>query len=105
MAGARTAPRAGERVATLIRHWPRVAISLIPVLFALLHATGVLELGLLHRLDHLIYDARLRASMPRTLDERIVIVYIDEKSLADVGRWPLPRDRMANMAHVIFARQ
>ena len=105
MAGARTAPRAGERVATLIRHWPRVAISLIPVLFALLHATGVLELGLLHRLDHLIYDARLRASMPRTLDERIVIVDIDEKSLAEVGRWPWPRDRMANLAHEIFARQ
>jgi adenylate cyclase len=102
MAANGAAPRSGGRVATLFRHWPRVAISLVPVLFALLHAVGVLELGLLHRLDHLIYDARLRATMPRTLDERIVIVDIDGKGLAEVGRWPWPRDRMANLVHEIF---
>ena len=64
MAANGAVPRSGGRVAALLRHWPRVAISLVPVLFALLHAVGVLELGLLHRLDHLIYDARLRATMP-----------------------------------------
>ena len=105
MAGADTTPRAGEWTAAIFRHWPRVAISLVPVLFALLHATGFLELGLLHRLDNLIYDARLRATMPRTLDERIVIVDIDEKSLAEVGRWPWSRDRMAQLAQELFDRQ
>ena len=105
MAGAGTTPRAGEWTAAIFRHWPRVAISLVPVLFALLHATGFLELGLLHRIDNLIYDARLRATMPRTLDERIVIVDIDEKSLAEVGRWPWSRDRMAQLAQELFDRQ
>jgi CHASE2 domain-containing sensor protein len=56
------------------------------VVFAFLHALGVMPIGVLQRLDDIIYDARLRWTMPRTLDERIVIVDIDEKSLAEVGR-------------------
>lgn len=57
--------------------------TLIPLIFALLHAGGVLWL------DDILCDARLRVTMPRTVDERIVIVDIDEKSLAEVGRWRL----------------
>ena len=46
-------PHAGEWAATLIRHCPRVAFGLIPVLIALLHAIGFFELGLLFRLEDL----------------------------------------------------
>jgi len=101
----RTAPRLGERASILVRHWPRLFISAVPILFALLHATGIVELGVLQRLDNLIYDARLRATMPRTLDERIVIVDIDEKSLGEIGRWPWPRNRMAELTGELFDRQ
>ena len=101
----RTAPRLGERASILVRHWPRLFISAVPILLALLHATGIVELGVLQRLDNLVYDARLRATMPGTLDERIVIVDIDEKSLAEVGRWPWPRNRMAELNGEIFDRQ
>jgi adenylate cyclase len=72
----------------LSKHWRRIAVTLIPLVFALMHASGVLRIGVFQRLDDIIYDARLRATMPQTLDERIVIVDIDEKSLAEVGRWP-----------------
>jgi adenylate cyclase len=89
----------------LLKHWSRIAVTLIPVLFALLHASGVLPIGVLQRLDDIIYDARLRATMPRTLDERIVIVDLDEKSLAEVGRWPWGRNRMAEMVDELFERQ
>lgn len=89
----------------LRRHWSRIAITLVPLLFALLHAVGVLQVGFLHRLDNIIYDARLRASMPRTLDERIVIVDIDEKSLAEEGRWPWSRNRLAALVDELFERQ
>jgi adenylate cyclase len=89
----------------LSRHWPRIAITFIPLVFALLHAVGVLPIGVLNRLDNIIYDARLRATMPRTLDERIVIIDIDEKSLAEVGRWPWSRNRMAQMVDELFDRQ
>lgn len=89
----------------LSRHWPRIAITLVPLLFALLHAMGVLPIGLLNRLDNNIYDARLRASMPGTLDPRVVIVDIDEKSLAEVGRWPWSRNKMAELVDELFDRQ
>jgi adenylate cyclase len=72
----------------LARHGSRIAFTLVPLVFALLHAMGVLPIGVLQRLDNVIYDARLRWTMPGTLDPRIVIVDIDEKSLAEVGRWP-----------------
>lgn len=87
------------------RHWPRILVTLIPLLFALMHISGVLPLGMLNRLDNIIYDARLRATMPRTLDERIVIVDIDEKSLAEVGRWPWSRHKMAHLVDELLDRQ
>ena len=46
----------------------------VPLVFALLHAVQVLPIEFLQRLDDVLYDARLRATMPRTMDDRIVIV-------------------------------
>ncbi|WP_457306362.1 CHASE2 domain-containing protein, partial [Polaromonas sp. P5_E6] len=89
----------------LFRHWPRIAVTLIPLVFALMHASGVARIGVLQRLDDIIYDARLRATMPHTLDERIVIVDIDEKSLAEVGRWPWGRNRLAELVEELQDRQ
>jgi adenylate cyclase len=89
----------------LSRHRSRIAVTLIPLVFALLHALGVMPIGVLQRLDAIIYDARLRWTMPKTLDERIVIVDIDEKSLAEVGRWPWGRNRLADLVDELFDRQ
>ncbi|HSI54120.1 MAG TPA: adenylate/guanylate cyclase domain-containing protein [Ramlibacter sp.] len=89
----------------LSKHWSRIAVTLIPLVFALLHASGIMKIGVLQRLDDIIYDARLRATMPRTLDDRIVIVDIDEKSLAEVGRFPWGRNRLAEMVTELFERQ
>lgn len=89
----------------LLKHWKRVAVTLLPLLFALLHASGVLRLEVLSRLDEIIYDARLRATMPKTQDERIVILDIDEKSLAEVGRWPWGRNKLAQLVDEVFETQ
>lgn len=87
------------------RHWPRIAVTLIPLVFALLHASGALRLEVLQRLDDILYDARLRATMPSTLDERIVIVDIDERSLAEAGRWPWGRNKLAALVDELLGRQ
>ena len=89
----------------LSKHWSRIAVTLIPLVFGLLHAVGVLPIGVLQRLDDIIYDARLRATMPRTVDERIVIVDIDEKSLAEVGHWPWGRNRVGELVDELYGRQ
>jgi adenylate cyclase len=92
-------------VKAIKRHGPRIAVTLIPLIFALLHAVGVLHLGVLQRLDDIIYDARLRATMPNTRDERIVIVDIDEKSLAEIGRWPWGRNKLADLVNKLYTEQ
>jgi CHASE2 domain-containing sensor protein len=87
------------------RHWPRIVITLLPVLLALAHATDAWQLTAFERLDRLIYDIRLRATMPRTLDSRVVIVDVDDTSLAREGQWPWPRDRMARLTTELLTRQ
>jgi adenylate cyclase len=89
----------------LSKHWSRIAVTLIPLVFALLHAMGVLHIGVLQRLDDIIYDGRLRATMPKTLDDRIVIIDIDEKSLSELGHWPWGRNKLATMMVELFDRQ
>ena len=40
--------------------------------------------------------------MPRGVDERIVILDIDEKSLGEIGRWPWSRNVMADLMTKLF---
>ena len=87
---------------SIVKHWPRIAVTLLPLLFALLHAVGAVHIDVLQRLDDIIYDARLRATNPKTLDERIVIVDIDERSLAELGRWPWSRNKLGQLVNVLF---
>jgi adenylate cyclase len=89
----------------ILKHWQRIAVTLVPLVFALLHSIGLVNFGFLQRLDDVIYDTRLRATMPKTLDDRIVIVDLDEKSLAEVGRWPWSRNKLADLANELFERQ
>jgi len=89
----------------LLRHWPRILVTLLPLVVVLMHAVGAVRLGVLDRLDNIIFDTRLRATMPKTLDDRIVIIDIDEKSLADVGRWPWGRNRLSELTNELFERQ
>lgn len=56
----------------------------------------------LDRLEAIAYDTRLVLSMPKGVDKRIVIVDIDEKSLAEIGRWPWGRDRIAQLVDTLF---
>ena len=48
---------------------------------------------LLQNLEWQSYDTRMRAAMPETIDPRIVVIDVDERTLAAEGRWPLGRDK------------
>ncbi len=54
------------------------------------------------RLELLAYDTRLRSTMPAKIDPRIVIIDIDEKTLAAEGRWPLARDKWVLLIRQLF---
>lgn len=83
----------------------RIAITLVPVLMALAHVVGLVSLPGLDAAERALYDSRLRATMPASLDPRVVIVDIDERSLSEVGRWPWGRDQVARLVDELFDRQ
>ena len=65
------------------------------------HDAGFQRIDTLSAIDRQIYDSRQRKSQPEP-DPRIVIVDIDERSLAERGRWPWPREQVAALNDAIF---
>ncbi len=84
------------------RHLIRMILGLCLGLVFLGHAYHLYRIPLLSTLDAFVYDARLALTAPGGRDERIVIVDLDEASLAEVGRWPWGRDRMAALVDRLF---
>lgn len=83
-----------------LRGQPRLFFGLLILLAFLFNA--VWHLGLLDGLERQAYDLRVRATVPNTLDERVVIADIDEKSLKALGRWPWSRDVLAEFMDTLF---
>jgi len=97
----------GKTGLQLKKQFVRTGIGIALVAIFILHAAKWIEIPLLRRLEAIVYDTRLVLTMPRTIDPRIVIVDIDEKSLAEKenggeGRWPWPRDRLAQILDQLF---
>ena len=96
-------------LAAIRKHLARIIIGLLVVVVFLVHAVGLwgLRMPIVDQLEAIIYDTRLRLTMPQTVDPRIVILDIDEKSLAEKeqggeGHWPWPRDRLALLVDKLF---
>jgi len=70
----------------------------------LMHESENYELRSLTQLELWSYDTRLRLFLPKTVENRVVILDIDEKSLNAEGRFPWPRDKMALMVNQLFER-
>lgn len=93
------------RWSSTLQRWARHLVMAVPLVLGLLHAGQVWRLETVDKLEAMAYDTRLRALMPRTMDDRIVVVDIDEKSLAEVGRWPWSRHHMARLMDQLFVTQ
>ena len=80
----------------------RILLSTLPLLLFVLHATGILPLEFVQRIENYLYDVRVETMMPRVVDPRVVIVDIDEASLAVEGQWPWPRRKIAALSDALF---
>ena len=83
----------------------RFFVTALLSLALLAHALGSLNLGLVDTLEDVIYDQRLRLAMPHTLDDRVVIIDIDEPSLSRIGQWPWARNRLEALVRELVERQ
>jgi adenylate cyclase len=82
----------------------RVGIGIAIVFTCILSVSEIVPIRWLQALEMQAYDTRLRLFMPRTVDPRIVILDIDEKSLIAEGHWPWGRDKLALMVQQLFDR-
>jgi adenylate cyclase len=80
----------------------RLAISAVPLLVFIPHALGLWPIEFLTRVENYLYDVRVRLTLEDTVDPRVVIVDIDEVSMAAEGRWPWRRDKLAALANRLF---
>lgn len=79
---------------------------LLGLLFTAIAATqvmGVFRTTLVEQMDRYFYGLRMLLEAP-TLDPRIVIIDIDEKSIAEVGRFPWSRNVMADLVKKLTVR-
>lgn len=79
-----------------------IGLGLLIVLIFIGNAARFYRLNFVDQLSAILYDYRLQLVMPRTMDERIVILDIDEKSLKEEGHWPWSRDRLALLMDKLF---
>ncbi len=81
------------------RHWTRKNVAMMGILLPILlvsTAAFLFNSDGLKRLDAVLYDKAIQ-SWVRPAPYDIVIVTIDEQSLAELGRWPWPRERHARL--------
>jgi adenylate cyclase len=86
------------------QHIVRIGLGLVVLLVFLAHAAELsgFKIRFIEQLDAIIYDTRVRVTMPGKIDPQIVILDIDEKSLGKLGRWPWSRDKMATLIDKLF---
>ena len=86
------------------QYLPRYALGLLILLVLLGHSAGVYPIPFINNLDALAYDIRVRMAMSGAVDQRVVILDIDEKSMAEQGQWPWGRDKLATLMDKLFDR-
>ncbi|MFZ9138773.1 MAG: CHASE2 domain-containing protein, partial [Hylemonella sp.] len=85
---------------------PRLLAGLLVTVVLLAQVSGRLSIPLMDRLENILYDAHLNLTLRGGIDPNIVILDIDEKSLAlpELGRWPWGQDKMATIVNTLFDR-
>ncbi len=89
----------------MARFWPRSsagrrgAIVAVAGIVTLCLAIGLTvgARGALNRLSYQVFDAYQRLSPRAAGDPAVAVIDIDEPSIAALGQWPWPRDRMAEL--------
>jgi adenylate cyclase len=80
----------------------RLGISALSLALFAMHVASSPRFEIIDRIENYLYDVRIRLTMPGTVDDRIVIVDIDEASQLELGRWPWPRDTLAAIVDRLF---
>jgi len=85
-----------------VRLLTRIAISGLSLVVFAMHVAGKPRFEIIDRIENYLYDVRIRMTMPGGVDDRIVIIDIDEASQLELGQWPWPRKTLAAIVDSLF---
>lgn len=77
--------------------------TLALAVFCLCLLLEALRPALIGRLDEGIRDVVLQHAASRELEQRVLVVDIDEESIRRLGSWPWPRDRVADLVELLLS--
>ena len=80
----------------------RVLVSVGLSTVFLCHSIGIINIGIIERLELIAYDSHLKLTVPNKKSNDIVIIDIDEPSLTAEGRWPWSRNKIAKLVENLF---
>jgi len=86
-----------RRSVSLRRYLLRVFLAVLTTFLVLGHVSGLYEIPYINQAEDLLYDTRVRLTAQGGVDDRIVIVAIDEASLSEHGHWPFTREKFARL--------
>lgn len=78
-----------------------ILIALMLVLFGG-HALRFWHLDTITWVERGLHDWRVQTQHPVAVHPQVVILDVDERSLAELGRWPWPRDQLARVMDLLF---
>ncbi len=80
----------------------RYILGLLITFILLSNASGLFSFRIIDTLENLAYDFRLQLTLPSSVDKKVVIIDIDENSLAQIGQWPWERNVLGKIADNLF---
>jgi len=80
----------------------QAGLSALYVLLIAVHVGGLITIAPMQRAEAWLYDAWLKRTAMAGVDDRVVILDIDESSLKSLGRWPWSRDTMTALVDKLF---
>ena len=79
----------------------RIGLTFLILLFIVAVSWAKAWPDFVDRMELVLYDWKIQQYMVDEVDNRITIVEIDERSLKVEGPWPWPREKLAQMLHVL----
>jgi adenylate cyclase len=92
----------GNCIAYIKKNSIRILFGFLITIIFCSHSIGLIHIQAIDRLENFTYDFRINLTTKKTLDKRIVIIDIDEKSLKEQGRWPWNRKVLADLVDRLF---
>ena len=80
--------------------WLRTVIAVLACALALLLEWQ--RPAFVQHLDESLRDTFVRLTAEQASEERLVVIDIDEATLRDIGPWPWPRERLADLVEILL---